>query len=73
MHEINTPAGENRIGEIFAKFPELNVRQVARAMGINETLLQQYVNGKKQPSFERAMEIEEYLHHLGEALSKVRI
>lgn len=72
-HEIKTVAGENLIGELFARFPELNVRQVARSMGINETLMQQYVNGKKHPSFERAMEIENYLHHLGEELTKVRI
>lgn len=32
-------AEENPIGVIFARFPELNVRQVARAMGINEALM----------------------------------
>ncbi len=51
----------------------LNVRQVSKAMGINYSLMQQYVNGRKRPSFERAMEIEEYIHSLGEALTKVKI
>lgn len=73
MREIKTVEGENPIGELFARFPELNVRQIARAMGVNETLMQQYVNGKKRPSFERAMEIENFLHKLGEELAKVRI
>ena len=66
-------AEENPIGVIFARFPELNVRQVARAMGINEALMQHYVNGVKRPSFERAMEIERFLHSLGEELMKIEI
>lgn len=72
-HEIKTLPGENPVGELFAALPELNVRQIARAMGINETLMQQYVNGVKHPSPERKAEIENYLHLLGEKLSKVTI
>lgn len=72
-HEIKTLPGENLVGELFARFPELNVRQIARAMGINETLMQQYVNGKKRPSFERALEIEDYLHQLGRELSQINV
>jgi hypothetical protein len=66
-------AEENPIGVIFTRFPELNVRQVARSMGINETLMQHYVNGVKRPSFDRAMEIERFLHKLGEELTKIEI
>ncbi|MBO7263576.1 MAG: helix-turn-helix transcriptional regulator [Alistipes sp.] len=65
--------GENSIGELFNAFPELNVRQVARAMGVNETLMQQYVNGSKRPSPERRVEIERYLHNLAERLSSVKL
>lgn len=65
--------GENSIGELFNAFPELNVRQVARAMGVNETLMQQYVNGLKRPSPERRVEIERYLHNLAERLSSVKL
>ena len=72
-HEIKTLPGENLVGEFFARFPELNVRQVARAMGINETLMQQYVNGKKRPSYERVVEIEDFLHQFGKALSQAYI
>lgn len=66
-------AEENPIGAIFERFPELNVRQIARSMGINESLMQHYVKGVKRASFERAMEIENFLHHLGEELLNVKI
>jgi hypothetical protein len=42
-------------------------------MGINESLMQHYVNGIKRPSFERAMEIEQFLHTLGAELLKIKI
>lgn len=66
-------ADENPIGAIFERFPELNVRQIARSMGINESLMQHYVTGVKRPSFDRAMDIERFLHHLGEELLKIKI
>ncbi len=72
-HEIKTLPGENLVGELFARFPELNVKQIARSMGINETLMQQYVNGKKHPSFERVVEIENFLQQLGRELSQIHI
>lgn len=77
LHMTNTnrsivPDEENPIGAIFTQFPELNGRQIARAMNINETLFQNYINGRKRPSFERLQDIENYLHTLGEALSRVR-
>jgi transcriptional regulator with XRE-family HTH domain len=72
-HEIKTLPGENLVGEFFARFPELNVRQIALAMGINETLMQQYVNGKKRPSFERILELEDFIHTLGRELSQANI
>ncbi len=65
--------GENPVGDLFNEFPELNVRQVARAMGINESLMQQYVNGAKRPTAERRIEIESFLHKLAERLSKIKL
>ena len=67
------PDEENPVGALFSRFPELNGRQVARAMNINETLFQNYINGRKRPSFERLRDIENYIHTLGEALTKVRL
>ena len=65
--------GENPVGDLFNEFPELNVRQVARAMGINESLMQQYVNGAKRPTAERRIEIESFLLKLAERLSKIKL
>ncbi len=64
---------ENPIGTLFERFPQLNVASIARELGINRSLMQQYVAGKKKPSFERMQDIERHLHDLGEALLKVHI
>lgn len=64
---------ENPIGTIFEHFPELNVAAIARELGINRTLMQHYVSGRKKPSFERMQDIERHLHTLGEELLKLHI
>ena len=64
---------DNVIASLFERFPELNVQQVAKGMNINPALMRQYVGGKKRPSFERLMDIENYLHKLGEELQKVHL
>jgi DNA-binding transcriptional regulator YdaS (Cro superfamily) len=46
---------------------------VARAMGINETLMQQYVNGVKKPTYERRMQIERYIRELGLRLTQISL
>lgn len=68
-HIIN----DNVIASLFERFPELNIQQVAKGMSINPALMRQYVGGKKRPSFERLMDIEDYLHKLGEELQKVHL
>ena len=72
-HATKFTLEKNRIGELFNTFPELNVRQVARAMGINETLMHQDVNGAKKPTYERRMEIERYIHELGRRLAQISL
>ena len=72
-HIVKWAPGENPVGDMFNAFPELNVRQVARAMGINETLMQHYVNGTKRPTLERRIEIEEYLHQLAARLASIEL
>ena len=69
----NSTLNDNVIEALFERFPELNVLQVAKGMNINPALMRQYVGGKKRPSFERLMDIENYLHKLGEELQKVRL
>lgn len=72
-HRNSYLPGDNPVGDLFNRYPMLNVRQVAKAMGINTSLMQQYVNGRKRPSFERAVEIEVYIHSLAAELAKIRL
>ena len=72
-HTTKFTLEKNHIGELFNAFPELNVRQVAHAMGINETLMQQYVNGVKRPTYERRMQIERYIRDLGHRLTQITL
>jgi len=52
----------------FLTHKEINVAEFARLMGINPTLLRNYINGFKKPSKEREQEIIEHIHHLGKEL-----
>ena len=54
-------------------FPMLSVAQISKAMKINRTLMQHYINGRKRPSTKRAAEIEAYIHTLGMELTKIHL
>ncbi|MCR6506476.1 DUF2442 domain-containing protein [Bacteroides sp. KH569_7] len=69
--EIVEPDYENEIAAIFKRFPQLNVSEVARSIGINKSLLSKYIYGIKKPSTQRKMQIKEALHVLGEELIAV--
>lgn len=64
---------ETNITNIFKKFPELNVHQLAKRMGVNQSLLAKYVCNAKTPSEERKKEIERHLHLLGQELMQVSL
>lgn len=68
-----TETSDNRVAMAFAQFPEINVSQMARRMGINETLLAKYICGYSKPSEKRAKEIEAALHDLGHKLTQISI
>ena len=69
--ETVEPDYVNEIAAIFKRFPQLNVSEVARSMGINKSLLSKYIYGIKKPSIQRKMQIKEALHVLGEELIAV--
>lgn len=69
--EHQEPNEENEIARIFHRFPQLNVSEVARQMGINKSLLSKYIYGIKTPSERRRLEIKRALHTLGEELMTV--
>ena len=59
---------ENEVADLFEKFPQLNVSEVARSLGIHKSLLSQYIYGVKTPSEKRIREIKMALHKLGAEL-----
>lgn len=69
--EVQEPDIENEVAAIFKRFPQLNVSEVARCMGINKSLLSKYIYGIKKPSDIRKMQIKEALHFLGKELLAV--
>lgn len=69
--EEQEPMYDNEVAAIFAHFPQLNVSEIARNIGINKSLLYKYIYGIKRPSEERMCQIKETLHALGRELSAV--
>ena len=59
-------AEPSALQRFFLTHKEINVAEFARSMGINPTLLRNYINGFKKPSKEREEEIMNHIHKLGE-------
>ena len=51
--------------KLFMSHPELNVSAVARRTGISQSLMAQYISGKKKPSEARATLILDTIHRIG--------
>lgn len=71
FHHVAEPDYDNDIARIFNRFPQLNVSEVARSMGINKSLLAKYIYGIIKPSEERTQQLRDALHLLGESLMAV--
>ena len=52
----------------FLTHKEINVAEFARSLGMNATLLRNYINGFKKPSAERENAILAHIHKLGEEM-----
>ena len=61
-------AEPSSIQRFFLTHKEINVAEFARSMGMNPTLLRNYINGFKKPSKEREQEILDHIHKLGEEM-----
>lgn len=59
------------ISRIFLTHPELNASAVARRLGIQQSLLAQYIRGLKKPSVEREQKILQTIREIGCELSAV--
>lgn len=71
FYEEKEPEYNNEVARIFKRFPQLNVSEVARNLGINKSLLSKYIYGIKRPSDERIAQIKAALHALGQELVAV--
>ena len=61
-------AEPSALQRFFLTHKEINVAEFARMIGMNPTLLRNYINGFKKPSKEREQEIIEHIHKLGKEL-----
>ena len=71
FYETAEPDPENEVGRIFRRFPQLNVSEMARYIGINKSLLAKYIYGIKKPSDDRLRQIKQALHAIGQELVAV--
>lgn len=68
FYETTEPNPQNEVAAMFNRFPWLNVSEVARALGINKSLLARYIYGISKPSEQRVQQIRETLHSFGREL-----
>jgi len=68
FYETTEPNQENEVGQMFKRFPWLNVSEVARYLGINKSLLARYIYGISKPSEQRIQQIRDAFHALGKEL-----
>lgn len=58
-------AEPSKLQRFFLSHPEINVAEFARLVGINPTLLRNYINGFKKPSKEREQMIINKVNSIG--------
>lgn len=64
---------DNELARLFNDFPEINLSQFARSLGLNQSLLAKYLSGIRKPSAERKQAILEGLHRLGRELQSAEL
>ncbi len=71
FYETTEPDDTNEVAMMFRRFPWLNVSEVARAIGINKSLLARYIYGISRPSEQRVAQIRNALHGFAKELQMV--
>ena len=64
-------AEPSKLQRFFLTHKEINVSEFAKLIGINATLLRNYINGFKKPSKEREGQILEQIHKIGAEFMEV--
>lgn len=72
FYATDEPDTNNVIGDVFRRFPQLNVSEIARTIGIHKSLLSKYIYGTKKPSEKRTEEILDALRQIGRDLAQIR-
>lgn len=54
----------------FLEHPEINIAEFSQAIGLNPSLMRNYINGFKKPSREREELILDHIHKLGKIYSE---
>ena len=55
----------------FLEHPEINIAEFSKAIGLNPSLMRNYINGFKKPSREREQQILDHIHELGKTYLEV--
>lgn len=71
FYDTVEPDSDNEVARIFNRFPQINVSEMARNIGINKSLLAKYIYGIKKPSVERMQQIRQAFHMMGQELIAV--
>ena len=71
FYNTEEPDTDNVIAKVFARFPQLNVSEMARTIGINKSLLSRYIYGIKKPSQKRIDEILNAIRRLGQDMAAI--
>ena len=67
------PVFEFDFQQFFQHYKVLNARFLAERIGMNPSVLSQYVRGKRKPSRKQAERILQGIHETGKDLSKVQL
>lgn len=59
--------------QFFQYYKVINAKFLAKKIGMNETLLSQYVQGRKKPSDQQTNKILEGIHQIGRELSEINL
>ena len=71
FYDTAEPDINNPIADIFHRFPQLNVSEVARTIGINKSLLSRYIYGIKKPSQQRTEQILSTIRQIGREMAAI--
>lgn len=71
--ELNSIRFEIDFKQFFKSYRVLNAKFLAEKIGMNPSLLSQYVQGHKKPSIKQSEKILKEIHQIGQELSEINL